>query len=98
MNDDFMYKDANNSLEESRRKMIARDAAILVAAGTPREKALVEAEGIFEAQQKALDDVTGTANLLDDAQSPEMPIDHGDRSQVRAIALDLVRGMKSNML
>ncbi|MNX80067.1 hypothetical protein D3C86_1117170 [compost metagenome] len=91
MNDDHKFDAAAQRAFDTNRKVsICRDAAILVVQHqVSRDAAIKEASEILAAQQRAMDDVTGTAELLSDAQSPTMPADLKKQKQVQAIEIKL---------
>lgn len=85
--DDWKLDDAEDEFNEQRVKAVCLDAAVFVVGGIERGAAIQKAEAIFDAQQEAQSDVTGTAELADEAQSPAIPKDK--KAQVAAIAKEL---------
>jgi hypothetical protein len=87
MPNDVHLNEAEDDFNQARERAICHDAGILVTQGFSRNEALAKAESIFEAQQDAMNDVTGAKATLAEAQSPQMP--EGAAAQVAAIAQKL---------
>lgn len=87
MTSDLALQNAEDKFNEARAWAICHDAAILVIDGHSRDSAIRKATEIFDTQQQARNDPTGTIGTLAEAQSPNM---HAGRdAQVKAIAQEL---------
>lgn len=87
MSNDFRVEEQEDEFNDARERLICRNAAILVVQGVARSDALTKAEAVFEAQQEAENDITGSKGTLAEAQAPQMP--NGADAKVATIAQEL---------
>jgi hypothetical protein len=89
MTSDLHLQDGESDFQQARARAICLDAAIFVKKGEDRVSAVEKATAIFETQQEAQSDITGTVATLAEAKSPDTPEGRVEQVQINAIAKEL---------